>query len=275
MYQNNASSGEIVVTFCDSTVWGKFIGSPNHNPFDLHFHPPVFDGSFSGVQQNQEWVGKWRDNRFTGSFVVKFSEDYTKFQGKFTREQNGLEWQEIYGDEKDEWLTVEGRRSVVWSGIASFFAPGYGQYYNREYNKFIIYRAVHALGGASVISGAFVSFVSIIQSLSQPYPQPTIPGQMMPSQTTYNDPQATGRIGTILFFGGASVVAATMITSCVDAVISAQRINTEMDTQPSYQCQNPSILEDMRFGVELGVANAVYLPQLSLNLAVHIPLYKP
>lgn len=275
VYSNTAASGEIVVTFCDSIVTGKFIGSPNHMPFDFSSPAPKFDGWLSGKRQGNKWVGRWYDNRFSGDFVVRFLDGYSKFEGEFYRNQNRGGWQKIYGNEMDEWLTIEGKRSVVWAGVTSFFVPGSGQYYNREYDKFIIYRSIHALGGVTVLSGFFTIIASAIQTLGQPYPQPLQPGQMPSAPQQTNTPQSTFETGLVLLVAGASIVGVTMVAASIDAIISANRINAEMDSQPIYQCANSSPHDNFRLNIELTPVNRAYLPQVALSLGLHIIIHQP
>jgi len=228
----------------------------------------------SGKQEGNKWVGRWHDNRFSGDFIVRFSDDYSKFEGEFYRNQDGNRWQKIYGNEMDEWLTIEGKRSVVWAGISSFFAPGTGQYYNREYDKSLIYRGVHALGGVCILSGFFTIIASAIQTLSQPYPQPIQPSQM-PSAPVYTNPYTTYQTGFVLLVSGASIVGVTMITASIDAILSANRINSDMDSQPTVQCLNSLPNENIRLWLELATINQEYVPQVALSVGLHIIINQP
>ncbi len=219
-----------IVEMCDSGLVGRFIGSPPQSLFEL-FPQPHYDGQFIGKLNNGLWCGNWNDALYRGKFAVQFTADYSGFKGAFYREPQHFpeEWETISGQAIDEIWTLEGRRSPAVAGINSLFAAGAGHWYNRQYDKANTYGVVDlgllgigGLGsllflgnlGSAIITGSFSSGGIIGINIAQI--------------------ALAGLIGV-------------RVASIIDAVISAQRINEELNAQPLLPCigQLP-ILEGIR-----------------------------
>ncbi len=247
-----------ILEFCDSNITGRFIGSPLYRNTELLeiFPQPRLDGRIIGTLNNGLWEGYWHDDMYKGKFAVQFSDNYSSYKGAFYRTYQGFDpiaWETISGSQRDEVWTLEGKRSPVIAGVASLFASGAGHWYNREYEKANLYSIIDisllTIGGAAalhILGDFFYTTYSLINN--------------SPLPTSSYTPTAIN-VARFALAGAVGI----RIAAIIDAIISAQKINTALDAQPLPLCETKLPVTEEIAELDTNYRAAFLTPSQSIN----------